>query len=64
LTNECLKQEYLKPALDEIVKQINENGQQCSVKMCKGFLYDYYSQLLFLSNSFSNTRLAENDIVL
>jgi hypothetical protein len=41
LTNECLKQEYLKPALDEIVKQINENGQQCSVKMCKSFLYDY-----------------------
>lgn len=35
LTNEELKQGYLKPALDEIVKQINENGEQCSAKMCK-----------------------------
>ncbi|CAF3980147.1 unnamed protein product [Rotaria sp. Silwood2] len=33
LTTETLKQEHLKPALDEIVKQINRNGQQCSVKM-------------------------------
>ncbi|CAF1063509.1 unnamed protein product [Adineta steineri] len=33
LTNDNLKQEYLKPALDKIVKQMNENGQQCSVKM-------------------------------
>ncbi|CAF0848725.1 unnamed protein product [Rotaria sp. Silwood1] len=33
LTTEGLKQEHLKPALDAIVKQINENGQQCSVKM-------------------------------
>ncbi|CAF1064770.1 unnamed protein product [Rotaria sordida] len=33
LTTERLKQEHLKPALDEMVKQINENGQQCCVKM-------------------------------
>ncbi|UJR15766.1 hypothetical protein I4U23_002700 [Adineta vaga] len=33
LTDEFLKQKYLKPALDEIVKQINDNGEQCSVKM-------------------------------
>jgi hypothetical protein len=38
LTNEELKEGYLKPALNEIVQQINENGEQCSVKMCKIYL--------------------------
>jgi len=33
LITDKLKQEYLKPALDEIVRQINQNGQQCSVKI-------------------------------
>jgi hypothetical protein len=39
LTTEKLKQEFLTPALDEIVKQINENGEQCSVKMCKIIIF-------------------------
>jgi hypothetical protein len=35
LTTEDLKEGYLKPGLNEIVRQINETEQQCSVKMCK-----------------------------
>ncbi|CAF1474688.1 unnamed protein product [Rotaria magnacalcarata] len=33
LTNDALKREHLKPALHEIVRQINKNGEECSVKM-------------------------------
>ncbi|CAF0906843.1 unnamed protein product [Adineta ricciae] len=33
LTDESLKKQFLKPALDEIVRQINDSGEQCSVKM-------------------------------
>jgi hypothetical protein len=35
LTTEDLKEKYLKIGLNDIVKQINEKSQQCSVKMCK-----------------------------
>lgn len=33
LTREDLKRDYLKPALDGIVREINKTGQQCSVRM-------------------------------
>ncbi|CAF4327882.1 unnamed protein product [Rotaria socialis] len=33
LTNDALKREHLKPALNEIVRQINKSGEECSVKM-------------------------------